>query len=95
MLSRPRPGETLITRTDAYGLALDVEAGKMYWTAYLSPLTIQRANLDLDGDERELVLRDAAFPTHIALDVEAGKMYWTSHCRRSDSPLYRRGTSSC
>ena len=56
------------------GIALDVGAGKMYWTVE-NRHEIQRANLDGSGVETVLVLPDS--PTGIALDVGAGKMYWT------------------
>ena len=57
------------------GIALDVAAGKMYWTDRGNEW-IQRANLD--GSEVEgLVTSGLDSPYGIALDVAAGKMYWT------------------
>ena len=57
------------------GIALDVAAGKMYWTDW-STASIQRANLD--GSQVEtLVSAGLEHPFRIALDVAAGKMYWT------------------
>ena len=55
-------------------IALDVAAGKMYWTKPDSE-KIQRANLDGSGVE-DLVTSGLAYPLGIALDVAAGKMYW-------------------
>ena len=59
------------------GIALDVAAGKMYWTDFVAH-KIQRANLDGSNVE---TLVDAGSelrrPQGIALDVAAGKMYWT------------------
>ena len=58
-----------------FGIALDVAAGKMYWTNF-GTASIQRANLD--GSQVEtLVSTGLEGPVGIALDVAAGKMYWT------------------
>ena len=51
-------------------IALDVVAGKIYWTAS----TLHRANLD--GSEEETVF-DEDFPYGLALDAAAGKVYVT------------------
>ena len=57
------------------GIALDVAAGKMYWTDS-GTNKIQRANLG--GFQVEtLVSTGLEVPFGIALDVAAGKMYWT------------------
>ena len=58
------------------GIALDVAAGKMYWTGSNK---IQRANLD--GSNIEDLVIGLSVPYGIALDVAAGKMYWT-HTRK-------------
>ncbi len=80
------PGETADSRTDIedlvtglsapWGIALDVEGGKMYWTHVPPSDTrkIQRANLDGSGVE-DLVTGLSA-PWGIALDAAGGKMYW-------------------
>ena len=62
-----------------YGIALDVEGGKMYWTD-LGTDKIQRANLDGSNIE-DLVTRTQGLrgPDGIALDVTGGKMYWTDY----------------
>jgi len=57
------------------GIALDVAAGKMYWTD-TGPDKIQRANLNGTGVE-DLVAAGLSDPLGIALDIVAGKMYWT------------------
>jgi DNA-binding beta-propeller fold protein YncE len=56
------------------GIALDLAAGKMYWTNQANPGDIRRANLD--GTGQEILLVEIA-PYGIALDVANGKMYWT------------------
>ena len=63
------------------GIALDVDAGKMYW-GYVDPYIdsiyagmILRA--DLDGSDVETVVSGLFFPAGIALDAGAGFLYWT------------------
>jgi sugar lactone lactonase YvrE len=56
------------------GIALDVAAGKMYWTDS-GPDKIQRANLDGTGVE-DLITTGISDAQGIALDLTAGKMYW-------------------
>ena len=60
------------------GLALDVPAGKLYWTSSHQGEggKIRRANLDGSNAEVVLDLGPAANPRGIALDPSAGKMYW-------------------
>jgi parallel beta-helix repeat protein len=66
--------EDLVTGlTDPTGIALDVAAGKMYWTDYGTG-KIQRANMSDGSGVQDLV---TGYATGIALDVAAGKMYWT------------------
>ncbi|MBI4553738.1 MAG: hypothetical protein HY710_15845, partial [Candidatus Latescibacteria bacterium] len=67
--------EVLTGLTEPVGIALDVAAGKMYWTDD-SDSKIRRANLDGTGVE-ELVT-GLLNPTGIALDVAGGKMYWAN-----------------
>ena len=57
-------------------IALDVAAGKMYWTD-VEAASIQRANLG--GSQVEILVSMGllSLPVGIALDVTAGKMYWT------------------
>ena len=56
-------------------MALDLAAGKMYWTDWRAS-KIQRANLDGSNVE-DLITTGLGSPTGIALDLVAGKMYWT------------------
>ena len=58
------------------GIALDVAAGKMYWTDAGTD-KIQRANLDGSVVEDLVTSGLRILPAGIALDVAAGKMYWT------------------
>ncbi len=65
---------------DPEAIALDLSAGKMYWTELATwgdvPARIRRANLD--GSEIEdLVTYGLSKPKGIALDLAANKMYWT------------------
>ena len=57
------------------GIALDVAGGKMYWTAWGFPSSIQCANLD--GSNVQTLVNIDGDPGDIALDVADGKMYWT------------------
>ena len=67
--------ETLVTGLKLpYMLALDVLAGKMYWTN-TKGTTIERATLS--GGGRETVLSGLSGPIGIALDVDANKLYWS------------------
>ena len=65
-------------------LALDVAAGKVYWTE--SSGNIRRANFD--GSIIENVATGLSNPTGIAVDSTAGKLYWvdtgTSKIQRSN-----------
>jgi hypothetical protein len=57
------------------GLALDVAAGRMYWTD-TDASTLWSSNMD--GSEPHLLLIDVSGePLGIALDLAAGKLYWT------------------
>ncbi len=69
---------------DGIGVALDIGAGKVYWTDpgdhfTSTPITIRRA--DLDGSNTETLVAGSALagrmPFGIAIDPVAGKMYWT------------------
>jgi hypothetical protein len=56
-------------------IALDLEAGKIYWTdAY--GRKIQRANLD--GSDAEDLVTDMRTAYGLALDLQARQMYWTN-----------------
>ena len=75
--------EDLVTDLSApRGLALDLGAGKMYWTQILNVNsgTLQRGKIrraNLDGSSVEDLVTDLGNPYHLALDVGAGKIYWT------------------
>ena len=57
-------------------IALDLAAGKMYWTDWSGDSgKIQRS--DLDGSDSETLVMGLNRPGEIALDVAAGKMYYT------------------
>lgn len=55
-----------------YGISLDTQRGKMYWTVEGK---IQCA--DLDGSNARDVITGLDHPYDIALDVKEGKIYWT------------------
>ena len=57
-------------------IALDVQAGKMYWTHEAPGHSIERANLD--GTGVETLLTDGFITLDgLALDINAGKMYFS------------------
>lgn len=55
------------------GLALDVAAGKVYWSSIASN-SIRRSNLD--GSNEEIVISGLSSPADIDLDTVNGKVYW-------------------
>ena len=63
------------------GVALDVEAGHMYWTnmgvPYLNDGSIERA--DLDGKNRKVIVSEGRTftPKQLHLDKKNGKLYWS------------------
>ena len=71
------------------GIALDVAAGKIYWTDHAEE-KIWRA--DLDGANVEELVTGLVVPSYvensIALDPGRGKMYWTDP---ENSKIYRAG----
>ncbi len=74
--------EELVTaEPDPVGLALDVAAGKMYWSQRFGG--IRRANLDGSGVETVVDAAAGFGPRGVALDVGAGKIYWV--CDTSDA----------
>jgi predicted outer membrane repeat protein len=72
--------EKIVSTPNPAGIALDVAAGKMYWTSYITNTncTIRRANLD--GTNPEVVITRAyGVPNGIALDVAGEKIYWVEN----------------
>ena len=68
--------QDLVTGVKAWGIALDVQGGKMYWTNDISASKIQRANLD-GTNVQDLVTTGLREIADIELDIAGGKMYWT------------------
>ena len=67
------------------GIALDLSAGKIYWTE-MNLRKTQRANLGGSGVE-DLITSGLVGPTGIALDLSAGKIYWTDAGTEKSSAL--------
>ena len=66
---------------DTYGVAVDPNGGKMYWTDS-GTHTIKRANLEGAGVENLVATGSSvsdSSPLGIALDLAGGKMYWTEN----------------
>jgi V8-like Glu-specific endopeptidase/uncharacterized protein YjbI with pentapeptide repeats len=68
--------QDLVRRVKAYGITVDVQGGKMYWTNDFGGGKIQRGNLDGSNIE-DLVTTGLIDLADIELDIAAGKMYWT------------------
>jgi len=74
--------EDLVTgEPDPVGLALDIFAGKMYWSERFGG--IRRANLDGSAAETVIEMDSSFGPRGVALDVGAGKIYWV--CDTADT----------
>lgn len=58
------------------GIALDLTAGKMYWTD-VGPGKVQRGNLD--GSDVEDFVAGLVYPGVVAVDPDAGKLYWSNN----------------
>ena len=75
--------ETLVTLGEdvfagPYGLALDVDGGKIYWTDDKRNSRIERIRrANLDGSNIETIIFSRIRPSSLALDVDGGKIYWT------------------
>ena len=69
--------EKLVSDQDSFnwGIALDVAAGKMYWTDEEAG-KIERTNLD-GTDTVETLVTGLSAQTAIALDVIGERMFWT------------------
>jgi hypothetical protein len=69
----------------AYGIAVDREAGKLYWTETSG--WIRRANLDGTDVEVVIDVDNGRHPRGLALDVARGKMYWTETGYQAPRPM--------
>ena len=75
--------ETLVTLGEdvfagPYGLALDVDGGKIYWIDDKRNSRIERIRrANLDGSNIETIIFSRIRPSSLALDVDGGKIYWT------------------
>jgi hypothetical protein len=63
------------------GIAIDVEAGHIYWTNMGSSISVNDGSIeraDIDGRNRKIIVpRGGTFtPKQIQLDKENGKLYW-------------------
>lgn len=78
--------ESLVTiptaNVNSFGLALDLDGGKMYWAAREDG-NIRRANLD--GTSPEDILTGLILPLNVALDIPGGRVYWTQDSTGSSS----------
>jgi len=76
--SLSEPGiEILVTGIPApIGVALDIAAGKMYWTE-APPGEARVARANLDGSNVEYVVTGLGSPSGVAVNAPAGKLYWT------------------
>src|SRR5262245_42905922 len=76
------------------GVAVDEEAGHLYWTnmgvPHLNDGSIERA--DLDGGNRKVIVPQGVIftPKQMQLDRENGKLYW---CDREDRKSTRLNSS--
>ena len=76
--------ETLVTLGEdvfagPYGLALDVDGGKIYWIDDKRNSRIERIRrANLDGSNIETIIFSRIRPSSLALDVDRGKIYWTA-----------------
>lgn len=67
--------EAIVTGlTDPYGIALDTDAGKIYWVDDIG--NVSRANLDGSSQEIGIVNITDGLMRAIALDLDNGKMYF-------------------
>jgi hypothetical protein len=64
------------------GIALDVAAGKMYWTESSSGQRIRRANLD-GSQVEDLITTGLVQPSGISLDLVGQKLYFTDSVRET------------
>ncbi len=60
------------------GFAVDVEAGKLYWTEQTGSKTGQIQRADLDGKNIQLIKKLKSVPHSITIDTARNKLYLTS-----------------
>lgn len=64
--------------SEPLSIAIDLAAGKMYWTEYNDDRILRRIRCaNLDGSQIQDLVTNMLRPQGIALDVPQGKMYWT------------------
>lgn len=64
------------------GVAVDLAAGKIYWSTSIDRFRGQIRRANLDGSQQEIVVStaDPEFkPSAIAIDTDEGKIYWTDY----------------
>ncbi len=59
-------------------VALDVDAGKMYFTDIEADLDGRILRANLDGTGLETLVSGLGAPAYVALDLDVGKVYWTA-----------------
>jgi DNA-binding beta-propeller fold protein YncE len=72
----------LIDSVTHRGVAVDMDAGKIYWSTSISMFRGQIRRANLDGSQQEIVVStaDPEFkPSAIAIDPVGGKIYWTDY----------------
>lgn len=73
-----------------YGIALDVEADKMYFTDLVGSSTGQVMRANLDGTGFEVLVSGLGAPAFIDLDIAGGKMYWASFLNMPETDRIQR-----
>ncbi|MFQ5495617.1 MAG: DUF4215 domain-containing protein [Phycisphaerae bacterium] len=61
-----------------FGIALDLQADKMYFTDLIGPNTGKVMRANLDGTGFEVLVSGLGAPAFIDLDIAGGKMYWAT-----------------
>ena len=73
--------ETIIAGTVSYsfyGVVVDSDAQKVYWSTWADGAGIRRADLDGSNVETIFVPDSGEYSYHIAIDQAAGKLYWSN-----------------
>ncbi|HZW10001.1 MAG TPA: GC-type dockerin domain-anchored protein [Phycisphaerales bacterium] len=72
----------LIDSVTHRGVAVDVDAGKIYWSTSIDRFRGQIRRANLDGTQQEIVVSTGLpefKPSAIAIDPAGGKIYWTDY----------------